>query len=87
MHNRSRRCKRSVSADPEVRKAVDAVDGRKCTMGRPKLYKDLAHGVIAKPKTPTPARKQNRPPNSPKNDITARGRRLPGSGWAGKSQR
>jgi hypothetical protein len=70
-----------------VRKAVDAVDARKSTMGRPKLYKDLVTSVIGKPKTTPRARKKKRANNSPKYDITVRGRRMPGSGWAGKGQR
>jgi hypothetical protein len=71
-----------ASKKAELRDAINAIDARKASMGKPKLLADLRREVAAKSAAAKTARKKKRAPNSPKNDMMTRGRRLKGSGWS-----
>ena len=71
----------------ELAAATTALDSRKAVGKKPKLYKQLREEATSEP--PAARAKGSKPrqeKNKSKDDIMKRGRRVPGSGWAGKRQ-
>jgi len=74
-----------ATSDAEFETAIAAVRARKAVTTKPEPRRDLRVKPTMKP---TVAKTKRRSKNhGPGADITARGRRQPGSGWAGKRQR
>jgi len=84
--NATRRSRAEEKA--ELAMATAALDSRKAVTKKPKLYKQLREEATSEP---TAARAKGSKPrksqDKPKDDIMKRGRRVPGSGWAGKRQK